>query len=90
LTSQKISEAVRQQVSERAKKLCEYCHTAEQWQYVRFTVDHIVPVAQGGGNDLANLAFACFHCNRQKGAQTTAVDPESGAEVSLFNPRKNF
>jgi HNH endonuclease len=32
----------------------------------RFTVDHIVPLAQGGTTILENLALACFHCNRRK------------------------
>jgi 5-methylcytosine-specific restriction endonuclease McrA len=44
------------QVRERARALCEYCHTAEQWQYVPFTVDHIVPLAQGGLTIPENLA----------------------------------
>jgi len=35
-------------VRRRAQYLCEYCHTAEQWQYVPFTVDHVLPLAQGG------------------------------------------
>jgi hypothetical protein len=54
---------------------------------VRFTIDHIVPLAQGGTDNLDNLALACFHCNRKKADKTTAPDPESGQTVSLFNPR---
>jgi HNH endonuclease len=77
------------QVRERARTLCEYCHTAEQWQYVPFTVDHIVPLAQGGTTILENLALACFHCNRRKSIQIAAQDPQSGAVVPLFNPRQH-
>jgi hypothetical protein len=77
------------QVRERARALCEYCHTAEQWQYVPFTVDHIVPLAQGGLTILENLALACFHCNRRKSIQITAQDPQSGTVVPLFNPRQH-
>jgi len=62
-------------------------HTSEQWQYVRFTVDHVIPLAQGGSDTLDNLALACFHCNRRKADRTSAIDPESGMEVPLFNPR---
>jgi HNH endonuclease len=76
------------QVRDRAQALCEYCHTAEQWQYVPFTVDHIVPLAQGGTTILENLALACFHYNRRKSIQITAQDPQSGADVPLFNPRQ--
>ena len=85
----KISESTRKQVRKRAKELCEYCHASEKWQYVLFTVDHVIPLAQGGQNSLENLALACFHCNRRKATKTTAIDPQSGIEVPLFNPRQN-
>jgi len=76
-------------VCRRAKFLCEYCHTSEKWQYVRFTVDHIIPVSRGGTDEEENLALACFHCNRRKGWSVTGLDPDSGEEVSLFHPRKH-
>ena len=85
----KIAAQVQQQVRQRAHHLCEYCHASEQWQYVRFTVDHVIPLAQGGTNTLDNLALACFHCNRRKSDRLTAVDPISGEEVPLFNPRRD-
>lgn len=72
---------------QRARELCEYCHAAERWQYVRFTVDHIAPLAMGGSDEDRNLALACFHCNRHKSDRTTATDPASGETVALFNPR---
>jgi len=31
-------------------------------------VDHIVAIAKGGSNDLANLRTLCLPCNRRKGA----------------------
>lgn len=33
------------------------------------TVDHIVPIARGGGNDSANLRVLCRSCNSRKGAR---------------------
>ena len=75
---------------QRARQLCEYCHTAEQWQYVRFTVDHVVPLSQGGSDDMDNLALACFHCNRRKAGRVEAVDPVTGETVALFNPRRQL
>jgi 5-methylcytosine-specific restriction endonuclease McrA len=33
------------------------------------TLEHIFPEAQGGTNDVKNLAVACARCNRQKGAR---------------------
>ncbi|NEU75230.1 HNH endonuclease [Hassallia byssoidea VB512170] len=82
-----ISEATQHQVRQRANYLCEYCHASEQWQYVPFTVDHVIPLSKGGVNCLENLALACFHCNRQKSDKVTALDEQSGVEVPLFNPR---
>jgi len=76
-------------IRQRANGLCEYCHTSEQWQYVRFTIDRVIPTSKGGTDNLDNLALACFHCNRRKSDRITAFDPESGEEVPLFNPRKN-
>ena len=85
----KISRRLQEEVRQRAHFLCEYCHISEQWQYVRFTVDHIIPVRMGGTDAEENLALACFHCNRRKGLQVTARDPDLGEEVSLFNPRRH-
>lgn len=78
---------IKQRVRQRAKLLCEYCHTSEQWQYVSFTVDHVIPLAKGGQTTLDNLALACFHCNRRKSDLVTAVDPQTNEVVPLFNPR---
>ena len=83
-----IPRARQEQVRLRAEALCEYCHTAEKWQYVPFTVDHIIPIAQGGTGGLDNLALACFHCNRRKTDRLMAIDPEMGTSVPLFHPRK--
>jgi exopolyphosphatase/pppGpp-phosphohydrolase len=84
-----ISETLQLQVRERALGLCEYCHTLETWQYVPFTLDHVIPLSLGGGTVAENLALACFHCNRRKSSNAKAVDPETNEEVALYNPRLN-
>ena len=85
----KIPAAVREQVRRRAHYLCEYCHVSELWQYTAFTMDHIVPLSQGGSSDVDNLALACFPCNRRKSDRQEIVDPETGASVHLFHPRQD-
>jgi hypothetical protein len=85
----KIPAALQEQVRQRANHLCEYCHTNERWQYVHFTVDHLIPVTEGGEDTLENLALACFHCNRRKSSKQTVLDRETGQIVLLFNPRQH-
>jgi len=85
----KIPEGIQNKVRIRANHLCEYCHASEKWQYVRFTVDHVIPLTKGGIDKLNNLALACFHCNRRKSDKLTAFNPQTGEEVSLFNPRRD-
>ncbi|MBO1348227.1 MAG: HNH endonuclease [Hormoscilla sp. GUM202] len=53
----------------------------------RLEIEHIIPISQGGSNDESNLWLACPICNRHKSDKTTAVDPETGERVTLFNPR---
>jgi 5-methylcytosine-specific restriction endonuclease McrA len=83
----KLPPEIQQQVRQRANCICEYCHASEQWQYVQFTIDHIVPLKRGGQETLDNLALACFHCNRYKSSLNSALDPQTDERVSLFNPR---
>lgn len=85
--SRYLNKEIQNQVRGRANSLCEYCHASEQWQYIPFTVDHIIPLNKGGSNSIDNLALACFHCNRQKSNKLRAIDDDSGRQVSLFNPR---
>jgi hypothetical protein len=47
-------------------------------------VDHIDP---GGADTLDNLCLACGNCNLSKAQATTSIDPETGYQVQLFNPR---
>ncbi len=83
----KIPSELQQQIRQRAGFLCEYCHISERWQYVPFTIDHLVPVPDGGDEAIDNLALACFHCNRRKSDKRTAPDPQTGQMIPIFNPR---
>ncbi|MBD2318482.1 HNH endonuclease [Phormidium tenue] len=62
---------LRKYVFERNNYQCQSCHkidlTAKNLQ-----VDHIIPLAQGGANDLSNLQTLCAKCNREKSAK---LDP---------------
>lgn len=74
-------------VARRAGHRCEYCRAPEIVFGAVFEVEHIVPVCDGGGDDLSNFALACRACNGSKSTARVAVDDETGALVPLFNPR---
>lgn len=50
-------------VRERAKYLCEYCHSSEEASAAQFSIDHILPQSLGGSDEPDNLALACQRCN---------------------------
>lgn len=57
--------------------------------YTEFTVDHIVPLAKGGSNDLSNLQCACGVCNRIKQDILPDELMEKLVEIVLFQvPKK--
>ena len=83
-----VSGATRRVVRERAHRRCEYCHADERWQFVRFTVDHVLPQSAGGSDDADNLALACRNCNERRGNRVAGRDPETDVVAPLFNPRR--
>ena len=84
-----IPATVRREVVQRAGNRCEYCGLSQAGQEAVFHVDHIIPIAADGPTVLDNLALACVSCSLRKGARRTVVDPESGQEVPLFDPRRD-
>ena len=74
-------------VVRRAGNRCEYCGLSQLGQEATFHIDHVVPRAAGGPTSEDNLALACVSCSLRKWAKRTVADPETDAEVTLFNPR---
>jgi 5-methylcytosine-specific restriction endonuclease McrA len=56
----KIRSATRQAVRQRAAELCEYCHTSERWQYVPFTIDHVIPLPKAEQTVWKTSLFPAF------------------------------
>ena len=77
------------QVALRAGHRCEYCHAPEAVFNLPLEVEHIVPVARGGEDTMANWALACRACNLYKAVHVSGSDPESEAVVRLFHPRED-
>lgn len=84
----RINNITRQLVRERAKFLCEYCHSPEWSSADLFTLDHLVPQFLGGSDELNNLALACRRCNERCYNFTTGTDPETNLETPIFQPRQ--
>jgi hypothetical protein len=85
-----IPAALRQFVAQRARHTCEYCGLSQAGQEATFHIDHVVPRAAGGQTAADNLALACVSCSLRKAARQRAVDPHSGHEVTLYNPRQDI
>ncbi len=83
-----INSSLRQLVRQRANFLCEYCHSPELASAALFQLDHLIPQSLGGSDSPENLALACQRCNSYRYNFTTAIDPKTKKEVSLFHPRQ--
>jgi len=83
-----MAAALRQRISQQASARCGYCLTQEVVSGIPLTLEHLVPKAKGGEDIEENLWLSCRLCNEAKGVLTEARDPETGARVPLFNPRR--
>lgn len=79
--------AVRRAVIRRAHQCREYCLLHADYTTFAHEIDHVLPRKHGGSDSEDSLAYACAQCNRYKGSDVAAIDPETGEIVSLFNPR---
>lgn len=70
-----ISTRTRFEIFKRDGFICQYCggHPPQAILHV----DHITPVAGGGGNEQSNLITACSRCNFGKAAIPLTVVPQS-------------
>lgn len=85
----RVSDKTKELVTERAKRHCEYCRAPLDFTTDLFAIEHIIPVAEDGGDDADNLALACSGCNMYKHDFTTGIDPATGEFASLFHPRRD-
>ena len=90
VTDRAISASLRRLVVERANKRCEYCLLPADVAFFAHEVDHVIAIKHGGQTDAANLAFACWRCNRHKGSDLGSFDPATSQFSLLFNPRTHI
>ena len=78
----------RARVRDRASNRCEYCQLhQDDSPLATLHIEHVIPIAHGGTDDLENLALACIDCNLHKGTNLTGVDPKTRQITNLFHPR---
>jgi hypothetical protein len=81
---------LRRVVRERARDHCEYCRVRQEDDSLfTFHIEHIVPKQHGGLDTESNLSLACYHCNRHKGPNLAALDPDTNEMTRLFDPRRD-
>jgi len=86
-----IGAATRRYVRDRAEYRCEYCQLQQDdLPFFNHQIEHIIAIQHGGGDDEANLAWACSHCNLHKGPNLSGIDPISGNIETLYNPRQQM
>lgn len=66
MRTRRIGKQIRAQILVRDGYRCKMCGRTKD--EVPLEVDHIVPVADGGTDELHNLATLCRDCNRGKSA----------------------
>jgi len=76
-------------VQKRAGHRCEYCHIPEMAYSLSFHVEHIVASVHQRNDDPSNLAWACPPCNVHKGTNLATIDPDTGLQTNVFDPRQN-
>ena len=82
-----MTASLRKRIRERAGNRCEYCRIREADEFYTYQIEHVVARQHRGADDDSNLALACPSCNRRKGPNLSAIDPETNLTVPLFNPR---
>lgn len=88
MPSFRVPDAIRRIVAARARDYCEYCRCPGRFATESFTVEHTKPRIAGGETTLENLAWSCFGCNSHKHTKTYGIDPETGQQETLYNPRQ--
>jgi hypothetical protein len=90
MSSQNISSALRQLITEQSHYRCSYCQTQMDISGIQFTIDHIIPESLGGLTEEHNLCLACWDCNLIKQNRIRANDPQTAELVPLFHPRQQL
>ena len=73
-----VNKRQRFEIFKRDSFTCQYC--GRRPPDVVLECDHVLPVAEGGGDERTNLVTACFDCNRGKACGLLTDKPPALAE----------
>ena len=59
-----IPKSVKQYIFQRDKYQCQSCGKTNK--EAKLNIDHIIPLAKSGSNDISNLQTLCSSCNQKK------------------------
>lgn len=88
MSSDYILVDLRRRVAEQARHRCGYCLTQEAVIGSSMEIDHLLPRSLGGLSTEENLWLACSLCNDHKSNRLFVIDPDTGVNVRVFNPRQ--
>lgn len=83
-----MGNSTRFKVFERDGYKCRYCGSRPP--DVVLQVDHFIPVAEGGGNELTNLLTSCKECNHGKKARISRSPDEEHEYESIITDKKEI
>ena len=70
MTDTRIIRSIRKRLIARQNGLCAYCQCqmseTDGVAPTSATLDHIVPISAGGGDNWGNLCACCYQCNQAK------------------------
>lgn len=87
-----LPKKVRFEVFKRDMFTCQYC--GRMAPDVVLEVDHIIPVAEGGDDEITNLITSCMDCNRGKGktilSDDSVIKKQQKALLELAEKREQY
>ncbi len=88
----------RRNIFARDEGRCQYC--GQRFSHSELSLDHVVPLSQGGQNSWRNVVCACTECNKRKGGRTPAqagmhltrrpVEPRFNPQIRLKLRRRKY
>lgn len=69
----------------RDNSVCQYC--GKSFSKTHLTLDHVIPIVQGGKKSWENIVTACKPCNQKKGGRTPA---QAGIHLKRKPRRPNW